>query len=65
MINLNKLFGDSDSVARTFQEYGDNISQCVRFMYSGCKGCMFDGCSCDSLNRYDASVEWLQEEVNG
>lgn len=62
MTNWEKFFGDSDRVARTFHEYGDNLSQCVRFMYSGCKGCVFEGCSCDSLNRYDASVEWLQEE---
>lgn len=65
MTNWETLFGDCDRVAKTHHLYGNNLSQCVRFMYSGCKGCMFDGCSCDSLNRYDASVEWLQEESDG
>lgn len=64
MTNWEQLFGDSDRVARTCQEYGDNLSQCVRFMYSGCKGCMFEGFSCDSLNRFESSVEWLQEEAS-
>lgn len=62
MTNWELLFRDCYRVAKTHHLYGNKLSQCVRFVYVGCKGCIFEGLDCDSLNRYDASVEWLQEE---
>lgn len=66
--NYDARFGDCDKVARTFHglSYDESLEGCVRWKFVGCKECPNGRKSdCDALMRYDASVEWLQEEANG
>lgn len=60
--NYESRFGDGDRVARSFHKFGDGLGKCIRWTFKGCMGCRFDDQGCDELDRYDASVEWLQEE---
>lgn len=60
--NYENRFGDSDRVTRAFHAFGDNLGKCVRWVLVGCAGCRFEFNGCDELEKYDASVEWLQEE---
>jgi len=65
--NYEKRFGDLDRVARQFIAGNlgtDGWSRCVRANYIGCNDCRFKNCDCNSLDKYDVSVEWLQEEFD-
>lgn len=63
MTNWEAIFETPEKVARTFHGTYQGLDRCVRWTFNGCQGCCLEDKGCDELEKYDVSIEWLQEEA--